>query len=279
MTATPAIITLLTDFGLADPYVGAMKGALLSINPDARIVDISHEVHPQQIEQAAFILDAAYPYFPPSAIHVAVVDPGVGTERLTIVLSTPSGTFLGPDNGVLSTALSDELREQAGEQSQPVALPPGFAAYALENEEFQRRPLSSTFHGRDIFGPAAAHLSLGIPCDRFGRQVSEIVALPPFRAKLRPDGSLLGRVIHIDRFGNAITTIHRDQVTFDQPMFEVCGQRISGLARAYAEGRGLMALPGSTGFIEIAVAGGNAAVELDARIGTDVEARPAKERR
>ncbi len=154
---------------------------------------------------------------------------------------------MGPNNGALSAALPQEQRTQAGAAGSPVPLPPGFAAYAPENEELRRQPVSGTFHGRDIFAPAAAHLSLSVAPERFGGQVREIVALPPFTARAQLDGSLVGRVLHIDHFGNVVTTIHAAQIAFDQPVFELCGRRISGLARTYAGGRGLIALPGRRG--------------------------------
>src|SRR3990172_9289887 len=152
------VITLTTDFGLSDPYVASLKGVILSINPSATIVDITHAVQPQRIEQGAFLLALSWPYFPAGAIHIVVVDPGVGTERRAIALATPTGTFVGPDNGVLSAALPDEARDAAAKEGRPVPLPPGTAAHLLANEDFQRTPISATFHGRDIFAPVAAHL-------------------------------------------------------------------------------------------------------------------------
>ena len=155
------IITLTTDFGLLDPYVAAVKGAILRINPEATIVDLSDGVEPQAIEQATFIVSCALPYFPRGSIHVIVVDPEVGTERRALALSTREGIFIGPDNGVLSAALSDAERERAHAGRRLVPLHAGRQAFALTNHRYQLSPLSATFHALDIFAPAAAHLSVG----------------------------------------------------------------------------------------------------------------------
>jgi S-adenosylmethionine hydrolase len=266
----PPLITLTTDFGLDDPYVAEMKGVILSLNPEARIVDISHGVRPQQIEQGGFILASAYPFFPPGTIHVAVVDPGVGGERLPVLLSTPEAIFIGPDNGLLSAALPEESRALAGDGPAPVQLPGGFSARALSDPRFHRHPVSNTFHGRDVFAPAAAHFSLGVRLEELGAPLTEIVALPPFRAAVQADGSILGRVIHIDRFGNVVTTVHGDQISGAGAVIEIRGVRIEGLSRTYAENEGPIAVAGSTGHLEIALSNGNAAFEIGAQIGDPV---------
>ena len=274
--STSPVITLTSDFGLQDPYVGAMKGVILAINPAAAIVDISHGVRPQAIEQAAFLLGAAWPYFPPGTIHVVVVDPGVGTERRALALRTPQGTFVGPDNGVLSAALPDPVREEASgeDKAAEVGLPSGHRAVSLSNEAYFRHPVSSTFHGRDIFAPVAAHLSLGVPLEELGQPVERILALPPFRARRRADGSLAGRVIHIDAFGNLVTDVRCADLP-PQPVVEVGGERIEDVSTTYGEGRGLLAVIGSGGYLEIAVAGGSAARHLKADVGMPVVVRPS----
>jgi len=267
------IITLTTDFGLSDSYVGALKGAILSINPKATIVDITHDIRPQQVEQAAFILAAAHPHFPPGTIHVAVVDPGVGTDRRAIALATPGATFVGPDNGVLSAALPNEMREAASGTAQLVPLLPPFAAHVLTDRRFHRAPVSPTCHGRDIFAPVAAHLSLGLPLEELGPAVADIVALPPFRAGLRADGALAGRVIHIDRFGNLITDVPAEQIPPSPLLVEICGRTIEELSLTYGGRSGLLALVGSSGFLEIALNQGSAARELATDIGEPVLVR------
>ncbi len=260
-----AVITLTTDFGLSDPYVAAMKGIILCINPAAQIVDISHDIHPHQIEEGAFVLAAAWPYFPPGSIHIAVVDPGVGGNRKSIALSTPQGVFVGPDNGILAAALPDSIR-----RSGRVRLPNEYRAVAISEPRFLHEPVSATFHGRDVFAPVAAHISLGTPLEALGRPVSTLAALPPFRAVRMADGNLGGRVIHIDRFGNLITNIEERDISAGRMVVEVMGHQLDRLSRTYGESSGLMALIGSSGFLEIAVNQGSAARLLGAEIGTPV---------
>lgn len=263
-----SIITLITDFGLSGYYVGAMKGAVLSVNPAARVIDITHEISPRQVEQAAFVAAAAWPYFPPGCVHVAVVDPGVGTERRALALQTPHGWFVGPDNGVLSAAIPDDARRDGA-----VAVPEGCHAVVIEKQRFMRRPVSATFHGRDVFGPVAAHLTLGVGIDELGNPVSEMVSLPPFRAVRLPDGSLRGRVVYVDHFGNLITDVRRDDLAEGEYVVTMGGREIVGPARTYGEGSGLIALIGSAGFLEIAVGGGSAAQELDVAAGAILTVR------
>src|ERR1700694_3990292 len=185
-----SIITLLTDFGSQDYFVGAVKGAILSINPQVIIVDITHEIPPQDIEAAAFNLLATYKDFPAATIHVAVVDPGVGSARKPILIECGEQFFVGPDNGIFSW-----ICEREGD----------FRAIHLTNEDFFRHPVSATFHGRDIFAPVAAALSTGVAITEFGQKVGDYVRLDPLRPVAASDGSIEGRVIHIDRFGNCIT--------------------------------------------------------------------------
>jgi len=278
MSGPPPIITLTTDFGLQDHYVAAMKGAILTINPTARLVDVSHAIRPQAIEQAAFVLAAAWPYFPPDAIHVAVVDPAVGSGRRALALRAAGATFVGPDNVVLSAALPDDVREAAGDSpygrlSAPIALPASYRAVLLTNERFFRRPVSSTFHGRDIFGPVAAHLSLGAALEELGEPVDRIIALPPFRARRQPDGSLRGRVLHIDAFGNLTTDVRVEDLPSRNAVIEVAGRTIEGVSATYEPGADLRAVTGSSGYLEIASPGGSAAALLKAELGLTVVVR------
>jgi S-adenosylmethionine hydrolase len=268
-----AIITLTSDFGLADAYVAAMKGVILSLNRNAVIVDVSHAARPQRIEQGAFLLEAARPYFPADAIHVAVVDPGVGTERRGLALQTPFGVFVGPDNGVLSPALTEELREGVGEGGGRVPLPDGTAGVELSNPRYHRLPVSRTFHGRDVFAPAAAHLSLGVALAALGQAVADAFVLPPFRARRRPDGSLAGRVVHVDGFGNLITDVRAEDLPSSPVTVEIRGRQIAGLRQGYTGGPGLMAVTGSSGYLEIAAPGGSAAAETGADLGEPVTVR------
>ena len=276
LMATSRIVTLTTDFGLVDPYVAAMKGAILSINPQALIVDISHDVRPQAVLHGAFLISLALPYFPTGAIHLAVVDPGVGTARRALALQTPDGTFLGPDNGLLSPALPDHLRAQALPSLSQLPLPQGCRAVALENQRYFRQPVSATFHGRDIFAPVAAHLSLGLALDDLGPALEFIQALPPFQAQAQADGSRRGRVLHIDRFGNLITDVRADDLLADAVVIiDVAEHKIQGLSHTYGQGQGLIAYIGSAGYLEIALVEGSAAAALQADIGLPLIVRPA----
>jgi S-adenosylmethionine hydrolase len=230
----PSIITLTTDFGHADPYVAAMKGVILSLNPVATIVDITHEVRPQQVAQGAFLLSQALPYFPPGTVHAVVVDPGVGTGRRALAVATLDALLVGPDNGVLSAALPDETRRRAGSPGPgAVTLPDGYRAAAITRRRYMREPVSGTFHGRDVFAPAAAHLSLGVALGALGPAVKKVLALPPFRARRRPDGVLEGHVLHVDRFGNLITDVRAEDLSTRRVEVRIGGRRIEGLSRKY----------------------------------------------
>ncbi len=275
-----AIITLTTDFGLSDGYVATMKGVMLGINPEAKLVDICHAIKPQNVPQAAFVLGMAYPYFPKKTTHLVVVDPGVGTERQAIILRTPLASFVAPDNGVLSYVIQQYLAEPVTNKSRASikeGLKPGseIEAVAITNPKFWRSPVSSTFHGRDIFAPVAALLSLGFPPIEFGEAVTSVAVLPLPQPATRPDGSMVGHIIHIDGFGNLITDIRRDDLPEKVRMvtIEAGGRLISGLARTYAEGSGLVALIGSNGYLEVALKGGSAGSLLDAKIGDEVKLR------
>lgn len=252
-----AIITLTTDFGTDDPYVAAMKGVILSINPDANIVDICHTIKPQSIAQAAYILSTTYHHFPKDAIHIVVVDPGVGTERQAVLLITPHGFFLGPDSGVLSDVAEEAL--------------PELETIALTNPRFWLSPVSNTFHGRDIFAPVAAHLSLGTPPHEFGDLIPTIATLPIPGPNMGEDGVLIGRVIHIDRFGNLITDIKRADLPRGRLFVEACGHIIDDLSSSYEEGEELLAIIGSSERLEVSVQNGSAARFLRAKVGDEVK--------
>ena len=267
-------IVLTTDFGLADSYVGVMKGVILAINPAALIVDLTHLVRPQDLAQAAFILKTSHAFFPPGSIHVAVVDPGVGTARKAALLTCPAGTFVAPDNGILSGVLGGYAPHPPA-SADIVPVPARCAAYELANPGYQRQPVSSTFHGRDIFAPAAAHLSLGVPPSDFGPAVSEMTWLPT-PEPVRDGGSIAGQVIYADHFGNLVTNISGEMLRDASSVsieFKSC--RMTGLHRTFLgnlehpPGQPL-ALIGSNGYLEIAVPNGSAASLLDAGPGEPV---------
>jgi len=271
-----AIITLTTDFGQNDAYVAAMKGVILGINPDARLVDICHTIRPQNILEAAFILSTVYEFFPQRTIHLVVVDPGVGTERRAIILRTPVADFVAPDNGILSYIVQQYSIMSTGTSTKPQTEPgPGLEAVAITKPQFWRSPVSPTFHGRDIFAPVAARLSLGVPLADFGEVINSVTVLPlphPYRA---PDSTLVGHIIHIDTFGNLITDIRSSdlpEITGSMTI-EIGNHVISGLSNTYAEGEGLVALIGSSGHLEIALAGGSACALTGAETGSELRIR------
>ena len=266
-------IVLLTDFGLDDAYVGTMKGVILRINPRVSIVDLCHQVAPYGIAEGAWLLASSYPYFAPDAIFVAVVDPGVGSERRAIALETPRGTFVGPDNGLFGPIVGDfgARAPAAGGRASLAGSP--VEAVVLSDERYFLPRVSATFHGRDVFAPVAAHLSLGVPLAALGPPLVDLVVLPAPRPERRA-GEILGHVLHVDRFGNAITDLTAaDLQGLARPVIEAAGQRIVGLSHHYAERAGVLALLGSAGHLEIAVSGGSAAMALGLRVGDPVIAR------
>ena len=247
------IITLLTDFGFEGPYVAAMKGVILSIHPGARLIDITHQVTPGDVCRAALLLQEAVPFFPPGTIHLAVVDPGVGSRRRAMAAAAADGFFVGPDNGIFWPVLED-----AG-SAEIINL--------TESRYFLPR-VSHTFHGRDIFAPAAAHLSLGLAIRRMGPAMEDPVRLDFPKPRLA-GGVLTGEVLRADRFGNLITNI--DQKTLADftgvapPLVRVGGLEIEGLVGSYSEkpeGE-LLALIGSSGRLEISVNRGRASDKAD----------------
>jgi S-adenosyl-L-methionine hydrolase (adenosine-forming) len=228
-------ITLLTDFGLKDPYVGIMKGVILSTNPDVRIVDITHEVDPQDVREGAFLVEEYYRYFEKGTIHVAVVDPTVGSDRKPIVFSKDGYFFIGPDNGLFTLLYDANVQ-----------------AYAIENRRYMLKEISATFHGRDIFAPAAAYLSSGVHPSMFGSLVQDPVRLPDLPPTVK-DNVLHGEVVRFDRFGNAISNIAQTMLDdfVKGRLFAVHLQdtSFSALHKSYYESE-ITCLIGSAGYLE-----------------------------
>jgi len=259
-----ALITLLTDFGTADYFAGAMKGVILSINSNAQIVDITHEIPPQDIHAAAFTLLAAYKDFPPQTIHVAVVDPGVGSARRPILASSGGQYFLGPDNGLFSYVLEREL---------PASV------IHIKNQKYFRQPLSVTFHGRDVFAPVAAALAMGVEPSQFGEEIADFARLESLAPVRSADGKIRARIIHIDRFGNCVTSLTRQDIADDAiargARLIINGRKITSYRRFFAdESNGsdeAFAIWGSAGFLELASLNTSAAQALDANVGDIVE--------
>lgn len=258
------IITLTTDFGLKDPYQGAMKGSILSVNPAAVIVDITHLVTPGDINEGALVLRDAYAYYPAGTIHVGVIDPGVGGDRRPILIETERHIFVGPDNGLFTLAIE---REKV------------LRVIRLTNKIFFLKTVSSTFHGRDIFGPAAAHLSLGVDPAEFGERIGEMTKLRA-RAARREGEAIAGEVVYIDSFGNLITNIEKEEIAGYEgaPEVVIKGLCLEGITKTYSgvsEGA-VAALIGSSGRLEIAVNSGSASKVLGVGVGERVIVRAKK---
>jgi S-adenosylmethionine hydrolase len=245
-----SIITLTTDFGLRDPYVAEMKAVILGISPKARIVDITHEIEKFNIRMGAYVLASASSYFPKGTIHVAVIDPGVGTKRRPILIQTKKSYYIGPDNGLLALAAKNQTIEHV---------------YAISNRKLMLPRISDTFHGRDVFAPAAAHLVNGMSPANFGPEIHNIV-MPEFAKILRRKNALVGRVLHIDDFGNIITNFGETELnqlkikTAVNLKLKSVKLRLK-LCKAYAdvEPHEPLAIIGSHNFLEISVNQGNAA--------------------
>jgi S-adenosylmethionine hydrolase len=276
------VITLTTDFGYDDPYVAAVKGAILNINPQATLVDVSHTIRPQDILQAAFILNGAYRYFPKQTIHVAIVDPGVGSERRGVILKAPSAIFVAPDNGILSYIIDDLFSIDGSSVTEEthglteIVFKKGLEAAAITDPRFWRHPVSPTFHGRDIFAPVAAGLSLGISPYEFGEKINSLHVIPIVKPSLDPDGNVVAQVLHIDRFGNLITNIRSNSLPGKDITIEVGGRRVQGMSDYYAQGEGTMAGAGSSGYLEISLRDGSACDFLGVEVGDEVKAIPAE---
>ncbi len=269
------IITLTTDFGASDPVVGAMKAVILGINPHATLVDITHEVPPQDISGGAFLFDTAFPYFSPNTIHVLVVDPGVGTERRPIFLQGPTGCFVAPDNGLLSYALARAgvfLPTSEASSSGSVSVPSGWKAYHLTNDQYWHNPVSNTFHGRDVFAPAAAYLSRGVQPERMGAVIDTLRVFPILQPQ-KKHRYLTGCVLRVDHFGNLITNVPASSLAdaHGSIIVEVGGQKLHGLADSYQDGTPLLAILGSHGYLEISARSGNAAQALGLGVGAEVQ--------
>ena len=259
MTAANGIITLTTDFGTGDGYVGIMKGVALGICPAVRLVDLTHGVPPQAIRLGALLLRSAVEYFPDGTVHLAVVDPGVGSERQAIVVVTERALLVGPDNGLLAPAAA-----QLGVR----------AVHRLERETFFRQPVSRTFHGRDVFAPVAAHLAGGTPPDAFGGEIPALQSLD-IPAPTLEAGGVHGEVIYVDRFGNLITNIPAGALASfrgSSLSVRISEMTVALVAPTYAAvpPGTCVAVIGSGGMLEGAVRDGSAAAQLQAGLATRV---------
>jgi len=261
--SSKGMITLITDFGEESGYAGVMKGVILTVNPECQIIDVTHRVSPQDIEEAAFLLNNSYSYFPARTIHVVVVDPGVGSERKPILVETDNYWFVGPDNGVFSFVFLTEGIK---------------GVWEITNKDYFLPEISSTFHGRDIFAPVAAHLSLGASAGEIGSELHKYVVLADLEPKAS-EGAVKGRVVYVDRFGNLISNISRDLFVrwrADKSFEITVGKRVlHRLSSSYADAGDdeIVVLFGSSGWLEISVKNGNCRKELGLHKGAEVTIR------
>jgi S-adenosyl-L-methionine hydrolase (adenosine-forming) len=255
------LITLLTDFGARDAYAASLRGVILSLNPAAVLVDITHEVPRQDIRSGAIILADAAPYFPPNTIHLAVVDPGVGSGRRALAARCRGHYWVGPDNGLFHLIFAQA---------------PGADIVSLENSSYFRPQVSATFHGRDIFAPVAAHLSLGVELHRFGPGITDPVSLG-FPEPLFTPAAIRGEIIYVDRFGNLVSNVRAGDLAswlggrgFS---LQVGVINLTRWSRTYADAAPgeFLALEGSHGLVEIACALDNAARQLNAGVGLTLQ--------
>ncbi len=286
MPSNPPIITLTTDFGLRDAYVGAVKGVILGICRGATIVDITHQVPAQDVAHGAFVIDAAYRSYPDDTVHLCVIDPGVGTGRRAVALITPRGSFVAPDNGVLTRIVLSLAEGTSVDLSSPVPgnggpgnvgpgslpVPAGCQAYLLEDAKYWCSPVSNTFHGRDVFAPVAAYLATGVKPASLGPETDVLVALPQSIPEVSSH-SVNGEIVYIDSFGNLGTNISGDAIARGEVTVKIGGRAIEGPVRTFADTDGLMALVGSLGYLEIALRDGSAAAELGVALGEPVSVR------
>ena len=257
----PGIITVTTDFGLQDHYVGVMKGVIAGINPDVRLIDISHDVRSYEVAHGAFVIAQAYRYFPAGTVHLVVVDPGVGSERRAIVAAAAGQFFVAPDNGVLSQVFEREEH----------------TVRVIDVDRFALKPTSRTFHGRDVFAPVAGRLSLGTPFEDFGEVTGDYVRLEPTTPKLIEPGHWRGRVLNIDRFGNIVTSfpselLERSPVGFRIELGEI---EVATVAESYAaapEGTPFI-IAGSSGYLEVSINQGSAGEQAGVGLSSVLDLR------
>lgn len=263
------IVTLTTDFGLRDSYVAEMKGVMLSINPTLRLIDVSHSVPPQDVAAGAYLLQRTIEHFPAGTVHLAIVDPGVGSNRRGLAVEGPAGWFVGPDNGLFVLA----LREFSNQGRADLALSSDYRAVSLTNPSYWRPAVSTTFHGRDIFAPVAASLAGGEDIINLGDPIRSIRELPALSFAV-DERTIKARVLWIDHFGNVILAVHHREVSD----WEICaavigGREVTGLVDNYEKAPEPRLLIGSSGLLEIAAYCRSAAQDLDLKRGDDVTVR------
>lgn len=255
------LITLTTDFGRTDNFVGVMKGVVAGLNPKVNVIDLSHDIPPQDITAGRYIVETSVDYFPPGTIHLAVVDPGVGTRRKAILIETENYFLIGPDNGLFSFLTQKDIKK----------------VISLTNKKYFLRDITATFHGRDIFAPVAAYLSLGVIPDEFGNEFKSI-ARSKFKLTRKTKNGLVGRLIYIDHFGNLVSSIKADRIANQRIVF-LNGQKIGPIRKTFGnvkEGRAL-GYVNSSGFLEIGVNNGSAAGHFGIDYSSDCQILIASE--
>ncbi len=258
--ATP-LIALITDFGWKDGYVGAMKGVILSINPSCQIFDVAHEIEAHDVTGAALVLESVFPYFPPRSIFLVIVDPGVGGNRRGIVVKAGDKLLVGPDNGVFSLVLQSCA----------------FEAYEITEERYMLPKVSATFHGRDVFAPVAAHLTIGVRPEQVGPRLDPTeLKFIPMPMPRKQGQETIGQVIYVDRFGNLITNLKQEDFRGEDVLIEVEGEEIYGIKRTYQEGQPgeVIALWGSHGRLELAIREQSLKRTKGWSVGTEVRVKP-----
>ena len=271
------VITLTTDFGNQDAYVANIKGIILNINHKATVVDITHTIEPYNIGHAAYIISTVFHYFPSGTIHIVIIDPSVGSQRNAVIFKTPSAIFLAPDNGVLSYII-DELEQPLLHPTSDIMtelqqkhVPKNTQAISITNQNYWNHPVSTTFHGRDIFAPVAAHLSLSTPIQKFGEKIDSLNVFPISHPHLDHEGNMNGKILYIDHFGNLITNIREQYLPQGKISITIGHHTISGLGTCYHQSKGLTAIINSNGYLEVAFKEGSAARLLGCKMGEQVK--------
>ena len=259
----PPVITLTTDFGLNDYFAGVMKGVILSINPDVNLVDITHCISPFNVREGAFLINNFYSYFPSKTVHLIVVDPGVGSRRRQLIAKTKKYFFVAPDNGILSYIYKKEN---------------DIEVYEITNSDYFIKPVSQTFHGRDIFAPVAAHISKGVSCNEFGKRIDDFTCVSINEPVIKKN-IMIGEIVCIDRFGNLITNISRDN--FEASFLQSKGKkfeikindiRVRNISDSYASAKdkNLSAIWGSHGYLELFLREANAEEKFKIKAGVKI---------
>jgi S-adenosylmethionine hydrolase len=266
-------IVLLTDFGHGSPYVGEMKGVIASLAPGVAVLDLSHDVRPQDVREGAFLLGEGWRRFPRGSVFVAVVDPGVGSERAIVALQARGAVFLAPDNGLLSHVWRELVSRETRPAASAVSRETPWRLFTVSNRRLFLPRVSATFHGRDVFAPVAARLARGLPLHFVGPRRVSLSTFPESRPEPLRGGGLRGQVVYVDRYGNLITDLRSADLPPGDVHVTVAGRTIAGLSPSYAAGPELLAIVDAWDRLEIARQNGSAAEFLNVRVGSEIVVR------